>query len=211
MRFLPLLLCLIALLTSCAGTMVVSDVTRFHSLPAKGTGQSFKFVNKEHIGELAFRSSASLVAKHLVEYGWVEKDGGPADYTVTFIYGADKSGHTAMGSQAIIGQTGGGTTYHSGTINSFGTGYATYSGTSYTPATFGVVGEEYYTYTVWGRFLVLTIADAKGKPVFQSRVISTGPTPDIYVVLANMVDALFEDFPGPNGKSDHIEGRLIKP
>jgi len=62
----------------------------------------------------------------------------------------------------------------------------------------------------WGRFLVFTITDAHGKEVFQSRVISYGGSPDIYHVLANMVDALFEDFPGPNGKSDHIEGRLIK-
>ncbi len=196
-----------AALTSCATGRVQSDVTRFHALPPKGNGQTFTIRSASFNNTLEFGAYASRIASHLQAYGWNQAGPGSADYTVILDYKMGGS-HERHGSVPIIGQTGGGTTYHSGSVNTFGSYGSTsgsYSGTSYTPATFEVVGSDPYSVTVHDRYLDMKIRDRGGRSVFEGRVVSTGRSADIAAVLPQMIDSLFTKFPGESGKTTRIE------
>lgn len=192
-------------LSSCAS--VQSDVTRFHTLPPQGSGQTFAIRSATSSGGIEFGTYAAKVASNLQNYGWTQAASGPGDYTVLLDYrmGGSSERH---GSLPIMGQTGGGTTYHSGSVNSYGSygsTYGSYSGTSYTPATFGVVGSTSYSVTVHDRYLNMKIIDRAGRSVFEGRVVSTGQSADIAAVLPQMIDSLFTKFPGESGKTKHVE------
>ena len=191
-------------LSSCAS--VQSDVTRFHTLPLQGSGQTFTIRAASSSGGIEFGSYSARVASHLQNYGWNQASSGGADYTVMLDYrmGGSSERH---GSVPIMGQTGGGTTYHSGTVNSYGSygsTYGSYSGTSYTPATFGVVGSAPYSVTVHDRYLNMRISDRAGRSVFEGRVVSTGQSAEIAAVLPQMIDSLFTKFPGESGKTNRV-------
>lgn len=195
----------VAVLTSCE--TVQSDVTRFHTLPPQGSGQTFTIRSVESNNALEFRTYASRVAAHLREYGWTESSPESAEYTVLLDYQMGGS-HERHGTVPITGQTGGGTTYHSGSVNTYGnygSTYGSYSGTSYTPATFGVVGSAPYSVTVHDRYLEMKIHDRGGRSVFEGRVVSTGQSADIAAVLPQMIESLFTKFPGESGKTQRIE------
>jgi Domain of unknown function (DUF4136) len=192
-------------LSSCAS--VQSDVTRFHTLPPQGNGQTFTIRAASSSGGIEFGTYSARVASHLQNYGWTQASTGGADYTVMLDYrmGGSSERH---GSMPITGQTGGGTTYHSGSVNSYGSygsASGSYSGTSYTPATFGVVGSVPYSVTVHDRYLNMRISDRAGRSVFEGRVVSTGQSADIAAVLPQMIDSLFTKFPGESGKTKRVE------
>ncbi|MCW1914337.1 DUF4136 domain-containing protein [Luteolibacter sp. GHJ8] len=185
---------------------VNSSVTRFHTLPAKGSGQSFVVLSTTGTNSLEFNTYAALVAAHLQTYGWTQSASESADYTVNFAANMGES-RQEHGSLPIMGQTGGGTTYHSGSVNtygSYGSTRGTYSGTSYTPATFGVVGSMPYSVTFHDSFLNLRIRDQKDQAVFEGRVAATGRNSELSVALPAMIDALFTGFPGESGKTKQI-------
>lgn len=199
------LVTLASLLTSCA--TVQSDVTRFHTLPSHGSGQTFTIRPASSRNSLEFRTYSGRVASHLQKYGWTQSISGSADYTVLLDYQMGGS-HEVHGSVPIMGQTGGGTTYHSGSVNtygSYGSTYGSYSGTSYAPATFGVVGSAPYSVTVHDRYFDMKIRDRAGNSVFEGRVVSTGQSADIAAVLPQMIDSLFTKFPGDSGKTKRVE------
>lgn len=198
----------VATLVSC-GT-VQSDVTRFHTLPPRGSGQTFVIRSATSRNALEFEVYASRVASHLKEYGWMQIGPGSADFNVFMAYKMGGS-HERHGSVPIVGQTGGGTTYHSGSVNTYGSSgsaYGSYSGSSYTPATFGVVGSATYSETVYDRYLDIKIRDRAGRAVFEGRVVSTGSNSEIAAVLPQMIDSLFTGFPGESGKTKRIEKNL---
>ena len=156
---------------------------------------------------LEFGMYASRVASHLQTYGWTHASSGSPDYTVLLDYQMGDS-RERQGSIPIMGQTGGGTTYHSGSANSYGSygsTRGTYSGTSYTPATYGVVGSSPYSFTVHDRYLDMKIRDRGGRSVFEGRVVSTGESAEIAEVLPQMIDSLFTKFPGESGKTKRME------
>jgi hypothetical protein len=196
----------IAGLSSC-GSVVQRDVTRFHTLPPQGNGQSFTIRAAPSRGGIEFATYSARVATHLQNYGWTQAGSGGADYTVLLDYrmGGRSERH---GSVPIMGQTGGGTTYHSGSVNtygSYGSSYGSFSGSSYTPATFGVVGAAPYSVTYHDRYLDLKVTDRRGCSVFEGRVLSSGQSVDIAAVLPEMIDSLFTKFPGESGKTKRIE------
>lgn len=199
------LIAIASALSSCA--TVQSDVTRFHTLPPQGSGQSFAIRAASSSNTLEFGIYSARVASHLQSYGWSQASSGSPDYTVLLDYQMGGS-RERQGSVPIMGQTGGGTTYHSGSVNSYGSYGSTsgsYSGTSYTPATFGVVGSAPYSVTVHDRYLDMKIRDRGGRSVFEGRVVSTGRSADIAAVLPQMIDSLFTKFPGESGKTKRIE------
>jgi hypothetical protein len=144
-------------------------------------------------------------------YGWQQQSnqGAEPDMLVYFGYGID-DGQTVSGSMPLYGQTGGGTSYSYGHVNtSYGTS-ASYSGTTYTAPTYGVVGSIPYSTRIYNRSLWLEILDAKTSTasspvkVFEGRVQSSGGSSDIAAVLPTMIEALFKNFPGPSGKTETI-------
>jgi hypothetical protein len=116
----------------------------------------------------------------------------------------------------IYGQTGGGTSYSSGTVTSGYGGYASYSGTTYTAPTFGQVGSVPYSQKMYGRNLDLSIIDDRRSSknnvvkVYEGRVASSGSSADIAVVLPTMIEALFKDFPGQSGKTKKLSMPLVE-
>lgn len=194
-------------LSSCQ--MVETNVTKFHRLPAVGSGETFTILTTLSGGELESAAYTTQIASALEAHGW-RRNPTAADYTVAYRY-AIGDGRTQSGVMPIMGQTGGGTTYHSGTFNTYGAGASSFgsvSGTSYTPATYGMIGAIPYSQTVYTRTLNLIIFDTKGKSVFEGSCRSTGTKGDIHTVLPSMIKALFKDFPGRSGKPKLYRNRL---
>ncbi len=196
---------------------VRSQITVFHQLPTSLTGKSvailgagdkqdtLEFSAYRHIIEAQFHTNGLLISA----------DSKVADYQAVLSYGVDNGKQiNSSDSIPVFGQTGGGTTaYASGTINSNSGGAASYSGTSYTPPTYGITGFNNYTTTstVYGRFLALDMYDRsaseeKGKPVqvYQASVRSEGSCSALAVVFGPMAEALFKDFPGTSGQTRKV-------
>ncbi len=200
---------------------VRSDVARFHNLPKLGGGKTIVILPSDPAkkGGIEFRTYAQIVAGYFEKNGYVvlPPSNPNADFAAFFDYSIG-AGKTGVGSTPIIGQTGGGTTYQSGTItrSSYGGGYTSYSGTysgySYTAPTYGVVGSQTYSYTTYGRMVRLDILDAKKSTkdnpvkVFEGTVKSRGSSGQITVVMPAMIEALFKNFPGESGKSERVFG-----
>jgi hypothetical protein len=208
---------LAALLIFSGCASVKSTTSRFHQLPEIGNGESFAFLPAQsQEGGLEYQAYCERIKKKLIEYGWVFSDSpSNADYLVFFTYSID-GGETVSGSMPIYGQTGGGTSYSSGTVTSGYGGYASYSGTTYTAPTFGQVGSVPYSQKMYGRNLDLSIIDDRRSSknnvvkVYEGRVASSGSSADIAVVLPTMIEALFKDFPGQSGKTKKLSMPLVE-
>lgn len=191
-----------------------SRVTRFHSLPSVGAKKTFEIRGSD--SGIEFKTYADRVSKHLVAYGWVRNTtGGPSDYVVVLVYDID-GGKTVSGSVPVYGQTGGGTSYTTGSVHTNRGGYANYSGTTYTVPSYGQVGTTSYTETVYNRSLVLHIYDLKESKknalvtVYEGRVSSSGSSGEISEVLPTMIEALFKSFPGISGKTERLSMRSVR-
>lgn len=194
------LACVVAVLAAC--THVKSDVTRFDDLPSSVDNTRFYVLPLEDQQlSLEYARYADIVSEHLeteglVEVGSIKK----ADVIVSFDYGTADS-KQVQGSMPIFGQTGGGTTYHQGSAYDYGGGgYTSYSGTSYTPPTYGQIGSVPYSETLYTRYLFLSILSTKQtgngelEPLYQAKVISIGSNSSFAPVSDCMLGALFEDF-----------------
>lgn len=149
-------------------------------------------------GSLQAQTYAALIADALEAKGWSEVKSN-AEVEVVFAYAID-NGTTHTSVAPIYGQTGGGSTQTFGTVSGGG-GFATYSGTTYTTPTYGVVGAVPVTNTVYNRAFVLDMYKRKdGTKVYESRVTSQGSSGSIDLVAKCLISALFEDFPGKSGQ-----------
>ena len=180
-------------LCSCATTTFETSVTKFHQLPPKGKGETFVISAPLIKASLETEQHLSRLANGLVVHGWTQAGSKNYAYKVAIDYGIS-NGRTVHGIAPIIGQTGGGTTYHSGITAS-----GSYSGTSYTPATFGVVGAVPTAQTVFDRYLLVIIFDRKGRTVLEGRCSSSGSSPNLSDVVPRMIDSFLTDFPGESG------------
>lgn len=151
---------------------------------------------------LEFAHYKSLIEEKLKVNGYtIEGKPTEAEYVAAVSYGID-DGKNAVISSPIFGQTGGGTTYSSGTV-----GTSVYQGSSYTMPLYGVVGATSETVTKYNRVIALDIVKAdsikEGHPikVFESRAKSTGGCNVIAGVFEEMLEAMFYEFPGQNGKT----------
>ncbi len=190
------------LICSCGYT---TQVTRFHQLPPKGNGETFSVSAPRKAPGLETQQHLSLLSSGLVEHGWVQANSKNATYRVAIDYGIG-DGRTVHGVAPIYGQTGGGTTtYHSGSAFAYGSygGYASgsYSGTSYTPATYGIVGEVPTTQTVFDRYLLVLVFDSKGLTVMEGKCFSSGSSSNLSDVVPRMINSFLTDFPGESGKT----------
>ncbi|WP_165790979.1 DUF4136 domain-containing protein [Pleomorphomonas carboxyditropha] len=190
----------IALSAALAGCVTVNSTTTvFHNITKPET---FSIRPTAPISEsLEAKSYADLIAQKLIENGWSKSDKAATD--VQFAYSID-NGHQEIDSVPVFGQTGGGTTYSSGTVYGGG-GFGTYSGTSYTPPTFGIVGASTYSYSVYTRKLMVWIDEKSTKKrIYEATVVSRGSSSSFNVVARCMIDALFKDFPGKSGQTTKI-------
>lgn len=216
MRMMVRLLCAALLSIGVTGcTQIRSEVTRFHTLPAKGAGETFvilPYTSQE--GSLEFQQYASLVERQMVLRGYrVATKSAPFDYAIFIDYAMD-GGRTTTSNVPIWGQTGGGTSYSSGSVmGNYGTrSYSgTYTGTTYTAPTYGVTGHVPVTNTTFTRVLTVNIVDGKQSTKdnlvtrYEGRVRSAGSTANLPQVMPFMIEALFRDFPGVSGQTTTVD------
>jgi hypothetical protein len=107
------------------------------------------------------------------------------------------------GAVPLYGQTGGGTTFHSGSVSTYGAGgrtYGTYNGMSSSAPTYGITGMMPYSRTEYDRYFTMRMIDVKRStndnvvPVYEGSVTSTGSNRSFEHVAGCMLQALFQDF-----------------
>ena len=185
-------------------------MSSFHRLGAEDSGKTFAVLaaDPSKRGSIEFDTYARLVATQLSAQGFREVGLQPEPDLLVFLeYGID-AGQTVSGSLPVYGQTGGGYTYQGGSVTAYGPGGSaagTYSGYTYSPPTYGVVGAVPYSRTDYRRVLFLDIVDAKRSTprsvvkVYEARVLSIGRTPSLPQIVPLMIQSLFSDFPGASG------------
>lgn len=177
---------------------VHTDVTVFHTADVEKPNTFNVMARGPGSDTLEAATYGDMVASRLQGLGWTRQPAG--EVTVVYGFGID-SGREVTRAAPIYGQTGGGSSTSTGMITGSG-GFATYSGTTYTQPTFGLVGAVPVTETVYERVFVMNMYNsADGKKVYESTVTSRGESGSFSAVAQCLVDALFQDFPG--GTSQH--------
>ena len=209
-----LVLAILPLFAFSACSSVNSQVTSFHDLTGNYDQASFYMMPLEHQeGRLEYRQYAQSISQRLRQNGYrAVNDISRADIVVIFDYAIDQ-GQTTSGSYPVFGQTGGGTSYHQGTITSgglYGSGSSSYRGSTYTPPSYGVVGAIPYTTTIYTRQLTIVMADRSKSTadnfhtVYEANVVSAGSSGSFSTVSECLIDALFDDFPGESGRTRSV-------
>jgi len=159
--------------------------------------------DKSQEGSLEFQSVSNYLHKKLAEHGYTPvKAVNQTTFVAYITYGID-NGKTTMSSVPLYGQTGGGTSYSSGTISS-GTRTANFSGTTTTMPTYGVVGVIPISETEYKRAVNIDIfkrTNDSPVKVYEMKGISSGSFGNINSILFNIIDGMFKNFPGENGKT----------
>lgn len=200
------LLCVMALGLAACVNSVRTDVSRFTTtLPSDLGGKTFAFVELDsQRGSAEYAQHAAAIAGHLERQGLMRTtDLRRADYAVSFIYG-QSSGQTKSETFPVWGQTGGGTSYSSGTVNAYGaggSGFGNYSSTTYTPPTYGVVGSHTINSTEYTRYINIQIYDWQASVktdkltgLWEANATSTGSSSSFAAVSGCMIQAIFQDF-----------------
>ena len=188
------------------GTQVFSEVAKFDSLPAAPQGIKLALVPlNDQEGDIEFTSYSSAMKPRLEAQGFqVVDDPSKADLWAFFDYGVGDP-RTENFSYPLFGQTGGGTTYHSGTVSS-SSGSATFSGTSTQMPTFGVVGSGSGSRTVYDRFFTLEIVDPlnstqdKVDVLYKADVRSSGSSGTFLPISDCIFEAVFDEFRGTGAR-----------
>jgi hypothetical protein len=196
-----------------------TQITRFHHMPAAGSGETFAVVPlKDQAGSLEWEQHADLVAQQLTSRGYL-RVAQPLDakYAVLFSYAIDR-GKTSISEVPIFGQTGGGVTTFSGSASGMvgGTPYSGFtSGSAYTQPTYGEIGSELVRTTTFTRAVELEIFDvpqtlASSAPVktFEATAGSAGSSGSLAIVMPAMIAAVFKDFPGKSGETISVSAPL---
>ncbi|KMP10267.1 hypothetical protein UR09_06835 [Candidatus Nitromaritima sp. SCGC AAA799-A02] len=192
--------------------IVRSNVTSFHNISGKIEKNTIKVVpfDRSLENSLQFQSYAKTIASFLKSSGFsITDENQEPDYIVFVSYGIG-SGKESLVSTPVFGQTGGGTTFESGSVYGSG-GSVSYSGSSYTMPTYGIVGSSTSSITQYTRNLAIDIVDASSlktkipKKIYEGRVKSTGKCGDVNYVMDEMVQSMFRDFPGTSGVSKRID------
>ena len=202
--FVPLLLALGA----CAGPRFGAEVTQFHTLAPSAEPRSFVLVagDEAKAGTLEFASYASMVVNELQARGFRQVDNArQSEFVARLDYGIS-SGMTESFARPVYGyypdvySTVRGRTAEGKRFSA-----RVYEGGGYVP-----LGYAEERRIVYQRTLTLDIVEAapgrrgETQKVYEGRVVSIGPAPELARVMSLMVRALFIDFPGPSGTTRTI-------
>ena len=190
---------LILLLAGCAAT-VDTQVTSFHRLSNGLEGQRFVVTpTPEQKDSLEFASYADLVRQALLGKGLLDAGTGAAQLRVTLHYAVD--GTSTVSGAGTTGHVGVGIGSGGFSVGSFGIGIGfpigSGAGRSAEPASYQHslrVEIDRLDTTAGG-------SDTGGSRLYEARATSDGSTPSLAAVMPAMVRAVFEEFPGPSGKT----------
>ncbi len=202
-------LCTIAILftLSGCGSFVQTSSTSFHGVNhAVRDTISVMPIDKSQEGSLEFKTVSNYLLKKLSESGYIPSSNPQSRYVAYITYGID-TGSTTMTSVPIFGQTGGGTSFSSGTVSS-GAKTGTFSGTTTTMPTYGMVGAMAVSGREYRRAVNIDIFRAEPnktpEKVYELKGISTGSCGNVNSILFNIIDGMFKNFPGESGKSKTV-------
>jgi hypothetical protein len=177
---------------------VTSDVTRFHTLPAAPSGQTFAItaLDKEQEQSLEYKQYADMLNSKLTSLGLKQSAGGPskADYAVTLRYKVE--GPTpdvrSRSSSVSVGYGFGGPRWGWG--GSYDPFHDHYSNTQ----------QVYVRRVELNIYKGATYGTPTAERVFEGRALSEGLNGQIVPVMPYILDALFKDFPGASGSTKTV-------
>ncbi|UUV19967.1 DUF4136 domain-containing protein (plasmid) [Fusobacteria bacterium ZRK30] len=130
-----------------------------------------------------------------------------SDVLVIFDYSIIEK--TELRTHNVYGQTGTSSTSTYGTLNTYNNN-STYSETTYSTPTYGVVGTSTNTETVYVRNLRLNIYEFNNTPLYEGKVVSEGSSSQLNIIMKYLVEALFKNFPGENGETEYITIPMVE-
>ncbi|MFC7498120.1 DUF4136 domain-containing protein [Enterovirga sp. GCM10030262] len=197
-------------LSACA-TGFPAQVSRFQAMPAP-QGQSFvvQAARAEDRGGLEFSRYADLVERNLIAEGYTEASSPQtATFVVTLDYGVDN------GREKIVTRPGGFSRFgYGGFYDPFfprfgfhGRHSPFYYGWNdpfwYSPRGYGYGDID--SYTVYTSYLDMDIKrTADGQSLFEGTAQARSRTDDLPVLVPNLVEAMFTNFPGRSGETVKI-------
>lgn len=203
MKISKLLVCslfLMAFISGCVHTPTVdTTLSTFYSPEYKNAGSiSVVAAAAEVNNSLEFAHYKARIEQQLASHGYTIKNNpSEAEFIALVAYGIDE-GKSGVVSTPIFGQTGGGATF-----TSYGT-------SSYTMPSYGVVASSTNSVTTYTRAIALDIVKTEtfkaGQPkkLFELRAKSIGTCSVISGVFEEILESMFQDFPGQNGKARKI-------
>jgi hypothetical protein len=188
-------------------TKFIISTTVFHGTDhAKRGTIAVKPLDKIQEGSLEFKAVSEYLTNSMKVLGYTPSNYEP-QYIAHISYGID-NGQTTVSSMPIYGQTGGGTSFTTGTINS-GSRIGTYSGTTTSMPSFGQIGSIPLEQTTFKRVLLVDIYrlenEAQPVKVYEIKTNSTGSCGNINYVLPAMISGMVMSLPGLNGKTKTVE------
>ena len=206
---------LLAILTACSSTKVITTVETHHQLDDGHAGQAvfITSADDEAVNSLQFKAHAKLVESGLQREGFkIAASPQEADVIAFFHYGID-GGRDEVYSYSLpqYGQAGvsGSQTY--GSVTGGGNYNAT---TTYTPS-YGVTGYSSHVGTrrVYARTAALDMferCDPDGDwtldgKIFEASMKSEGPTGTVSAVMDEIVEALFKNFRATGVRTEEVE------
>ncbi|MGA2093260.1 MAG: hypothetical protein ABSH16_07650 [Sedimentisphaerales bacterium] len=165
--------------------------------------------------QLQYQEYSSYIKRALEKKGYEVTDNGRESKIVVFLNYGISDPHESIYSYntPVWGQTGISSSYTTGTINSYGSGMASYSGkTTYTPQ-YGITGYQTNVGTMitFTRFLVLDAYDLdeyrktnNAVQLWRTTAISTGSSGDLRFVFPIIVAASAEYMGTDTGKQIEI-------
>ena len=203
-----LIILILFILTSCA-SYVETDVSSFSNI--KNFSQQKKYFiqpSELQMNSIEFQNYANSISNRIDKSGWKRVSNiNEANFIITFNYQMGGS-ETIAGSVPIYGQTGGGYSTSTGSYSSYGYGTGsyggTYTGTTYSPETYGVIGSSSYNYESNQRIFNLVIADKNNRPVYEVYADSRGSSRTFGAVAECIFDSALKKFPNEDNYIDEI-------
>ena len=206
-RFCSLLVIVNLVACSPLQTYLKTDTTAFYTESFESKGSIVVLSGDINLNNsLEFDAYKQKVQAKLLTEGFsLAVDIGSADYAALLLYAVD-DGKQSVVYTPIYGQTG-------RRINSFSdmayneAGKAVYIRRNYLSPSFGVVGASAEAKTNYRHTLALDIVTAdslnqdQAKKIFEGRTISKGKCSVMVEVFDEMLEAMFIDFPGENGRN----------
>ena len=196
-------------LSACA-TGFPAQVSRFQAMPAP-QGQSFviQAARAEDRGGLEFSRYANLVRQNLVAQGYTEAASAQAaSFVVTLDYGVDN------GREKVVTSPGFSRFGYGGFYDPFFPRFGFYGRHNpfyygwndpfwYSPLGYGY--GDVSSYTVYTSYLDMDIRRAAdGQSLFEGTAQARSRTDDLPVLVPNLIEAMFTNFPGRSGETVKI-------
>lgn len=202
-----------AIFLSGCGSSLVSNISVFHKLPIveKKDTINFSFLKLEgQNNNLEYDTYQEKVRNYLLKQGYVEKNN--SNILISIQYGID-NGREKLRLVPMYGET-----WYSPYYRGYGYGYRGYGyghrygyGYGYGYRGYGIIGNSSSSYTLYKSYLTFKMYDKDSKKaIYQANVTSRGSSGELLLIIDEMVEALFQNFPGENGTNIEVSIPLVR-